>query len=141
MRPKFPAGTRKPRFKKYEAMEIVWKRVHESPCYPRDIYKDKESPLFQRVDTVKDDCRTFQKMGLFKKLDDGRYAWFEYNELEAKVKSAWQQCDKEQYVQVTLDYLAHKVRESPKRIRDLAYRLRPENITIGEENIKRTRIL
>ena len=59
--------------------------------------------------------------------------------METKVKTAWQECEDEGYVQVTVDTLAQKADEAPEVIKEHAYRLRPKNIEIGNENIKRAR--
>jgi hypothetical protein len=54
----------------------VIRKVHESPCYPKDIYHDKSLKLAPR--TTKHGLRLGVYLGIFRQLKDGRYAWIDF---------------------------------------------------------------
>lgn len=54
----------------------IIKRVREGPCYPRDLYKDENLKLKHR--TVDANLRRGLRLEIFRKLEDGRYAWIDY---------------------------------------------------------------
>jgi hypothetical protein len=52
------------------------KRVRVGPCYPRDIYRDPKIGLGKN--TVKHNLKLGVFIGIFKQLEDDRYAWIDY---------------------------------------------------------------
>jgi hypothetical protein len=53
------------------------KRVHEGPpCNPVDIYRDPKIGL--KKDTVDHNLKLGVYIGIFKQLEDGKYAWIDY---------------------------------------------------------------
>ena len=61
---------------RWAAFRKTVKRVRAGPCYPRDIYLDQKLGLSK--DTIKHNLKLGLHIGIFKKLEDGRYAWIDY---------------------------------------------------------------
>jgi len=73
---------------RWEAFRKIVKRVHEDPpCNPRDIYNDPEIGVPKR--TVTHNLKLGVFIGIFKQLDDGRYAWIDYD-VPSETTTFWQ---------------------------------------------------
>lgn len=70
--------------RRHEAFRKVIKKVRKGPCYPKDIYSDKSLDLSRR--TVQHDLELGKYLGIFRKLEDKRYAWIDYVEKHDRMR-------------------------------------------------------
>jgi len=76
------------RYRRWEAFAKIVKRLREGgPCYPRDIYNDPEMDLGRS--TVNHDFKLGVLQGVFKKLEDDRYAWID-DKIPSETTTLWQ---------------------------------------------------
>jgi len=129
MRRKKPQSAKK----KLSTDARIWKIVKSrGPITLKDVAKAVE----------KDDSTAWRNLvlledeELIKETQEG-YVPFEWQDLETSVRKALRDFKTEHYVKVSLDDIAKKVRQPPKKIEDYAYRWAPEEgLEIAQESEK-----
>lgn len=117
-----------------EAFRKVIKRVRESPCYPIDIYKNPLLGLSKS--TVNYDLKLGVRLEIFKRLEDGKYAFIDYEDMYGLIEEVLKEL-KERYLQVSLSEVANRVGMPPGTIKCVTYRLaKKHGIRIGETELK-----
>lgn len=128
---------------RWMAFRKTIKRVHEGPpCYPRDIYRDPKIGLTKN--TVKHNLNLGVHLEIFRQLDDGRYAWIDYDAssetsiIDEKVMAAFSELEVG-YSVVSLIQISNITGLPPKSIEEPAFRLKSNyDLEIDEKPIGRS---
>ena len=130
----FDYSKAQPKHRRWEAFRKVIKRVRESPCYPRDIYRNPRLGLSKS--TVNHNLKLGVYIEIFKQLEDRKYAFIDYEDMHGLIEEVLKEL-KERYLQVTLSDIANRVGMPPETIKDVTYRLAKKyGIRIGETELK-----